>query len=535
LSNKALMGANMAELPRYANVADVPRHWAAIRPNYPALKWSAGTLTYGDLDRRSSKLANRLVRAGASASAPVGYLGANAAMVFEAWFAAAKAGAALAPFNWRSPAAELADVVADAQPSVVFVDRARLETAQAVKERISHRFAIVSFDPAEHAGDIDQWCDGEQQSDPGGPGEPMQTALLAYTSGTTGLAKGVAMPHAAFAGGFAAASASTSMTWRADDIVIMAMPNFHLGGSFLSMHALMTGATTVILPSFDIGTLLAAVRAERATILPLVPTALRMLLDDPRLEEADTKTLRKIIYFGSPIGSATVERALAAFDCELIQYYGTTECWILTMLDGASHDPARPNLLASCGTPAPGVTLRLLDSDGRDVLPGEIGEIAAKSSTMFSSYWRNAKATQAAFDSGWYKTGDLGRRDSEGYYSIVDRAKDMIVSGGENVYSAEVERALSCYPGVALAGVVGAPDAHWGERVVAFVTSAPTVNLDPNILKAHCRTLLAGYKVPKDIFIESALPLTANGKVHKPTLREKLRGAPAQYSKGRPS
>lgn len=512
----------MSDWPIYRSVADVPRHWAGIRGDEIAVKRGAASWTYADLDRRSSRLANRLLLASTDCRAPIAYLGANSPLVFEAWFASGKASKVFATLNWRSPAAELAEIIADARPAVIFVDQAHVATANAILASAAEKFEIVAFDPDHHVAALDAWMAGCDDRDPGGPEDPRQACLLGYTSGTTGVPKGVAMSHAAFVGGFAVGELETSMAWASDDIVAMAMPNFHLGGSFLSIQALMSGATVTVLPTFEIGELLDTIARDQVTILPIVPTALQMLIDDQRLGEADVASLRKIVYFGSPIGAETVRRAQASFTADLMQYYGTTETWILTFLDPAGHDPGNPTRLTSCGRPVPGVEVRIVDEAGVDVPDGEIGELIVRTPAMFNEYWGNPKATLGAFREGWYLTGDLGRRDKDGYYYLVDRAKDMIVSGGENIYSAEVERAISRLQGVAMVAVVGVPDPRWGEAVTAVVVTEPGTTLDDDAIRTHCRTLLAGYKVPKRIAFDTSLPLTANGKVHKPTLRARM-------------
>jgi acyl-CoA synthetase (AMP-forming)/AMP-acid ligase II len=505
-------------------IADVARVWASVRPGHVAIRRGPKEISYAELDLRSSRLANRLLAFGRDESDPVAYLGGNSPLVFEAWFAAAKAGHVFAPLNWRSPAPELARVLADAVPFVVFVDQKHLATAEAALRQHPARVEIVEFDPDDYARAIDRWTADAPKGDPASSIDAGDDCLLGYTSGTTGLPKGVAMSHAAFIGGFNAGRLEPAMAWSRDDVVAMAMPNFHLGGSFLSMQALMTGATLTILPTFETNELLSTISEHRVTILPLVPTALQILLEHPQLSEFNTTTIQKIIYFGSPINDQTIREALRAFSAEMTQYYGTTESWILTFLGAAEHNLSSSQRLSSCGRPAPGVELRLTDQDGWDVEPGEIGEVVARSPTMFRGYWRNPDATATVFRDGWYRTGDLGRRDAEGFYYLVDRAKDMIVSGGENVYSAEVERALSQHPGVASAAVVGVPDARWGERVVAVVVRASSATVSADELRAHCATLLARYKIPKQIEFATTLPLTSNGKVHKPTLRAQFGG-----------
>ena len=303
----------MSDWPNFKSVADVPRRWAKLRGEVVAVQRRDRAWTYREVDRRSSRLANRLLAASPKGSiAPVAYLGANSPLVFEAWFASGKASKVFATLNWRSPVPELAEVVADARPAVMFVDRAHLAAANAILATAPVAFEIVAFDPDDHETGIDAWTAGTPDTDPGGPDDPRSACLLGYTSGTTGVPKGVAMSHAAFVGGFAVGEIEPSMAWAPEDTVAMAMPNFHLGGSFLSMQALMTGATVTVLPTFEIGELLETIARDRATILPIVPTALQMLIDDPRLEGADVSSLRKIVYFGSPIGAEPSGSSVAA-------------------------------------------------------------------------------------------------------------------------------------------------------------------------------------------------------------------------------
>jgi acyl-CoA synthetase (AMP-forming)/AMP-acid ligase II len=254
----------------------------------------------------------------------------------------------------------------------------------------------------------------------------------------------------------------------------------------------------------------------------LVPAALQMILDSPAITSTDLTSRRNIMYFGSPIGAETVRRAREVIGCNLVQHYGTTETWIVTVLRPEDHDVARPARLASCGVAVPSVQIRITDSDGEDVESGRVGQVLVKSPTTFSGYLNQPDATSAVMRNGWYATGDLGFLDPDGYLTLVDRAKDMIVSGGENVYSVEVERALFRHAGVAMAAVIGTPDPKWGEKVTAFVVPAAGASVTAEELNRHCRDLLAGYKVPKEIFLEQALPMTPNGKVQKAMLRKRF-------------
>jgi len=350
------------------------------------------------------------------------------------------------------------------------------------------------------------------------------TALLGYTSGTTAAPKGVPITHGALMNWFRASETEPSVYWDTSDIGLMVMPNFHLAGTLVSLPALYHGATLATLSAFEPTAFIFAVALHRPTVTCLVPTALQMLLDHKSGQSTDFSSLRRILYAGSPIGQHTLHQALDAFGCDFVQFYGTTETFIITLLRPEQHRLDNPDLLKSCGQPMPGVELRIVDTNGHDLPAGEAGEVLVRSPWMFSGYWNKPDATAAAIIDGWYHTGDAGIRDQNGNLFLVDRLKDMIVSGGENIYSAEVERALAAHPSVQSVAVVGAPDEKWGERVVAFVVPHADMPVDVSDLVSHCRGLIAGYKVPKEIHLTDALPQTASGKVQKAALRQQLRG-----------
>jgi acyl-CoA synthetase (AMP-forming)/AMP-acid ligase II len=312
------------------------------------------------------------------------------------------------------------------------------------------------------------------------------------------------------------------VNWTSEDIGLMVMPNFHLAGTLVSLPALYHGASLAILPAFDPAAFNFAVATHRPTVTCLVPTALQMVLDHKCELTPDFSSLRRILYAGSPIGQHTLQEALDTFGCEFVQFYGTTETFIITLLRPKQHRLDNPDLLKSCGQPMPGVELRIVDPGGLELGAGEAGEVLVRSPWMFSGYWNKPEATATAIIDGWYHTGDAGIRDKDGNLFLVDRLKDMIVSGGENIYSAEVERALAAHPAVQSVAVIGTPDEKWGERVVAFVVTYPDKPVDVSDLAAHCRELIAGYKVPKEIHLMEALPQTATGKVQKAALRHKL-------------
>jgi acyl-CoA synthetase (AMP-forming)/AMP-acid ligase II len=510
----------MSQSREVGNVPDVARFWAGRSPTNVALISDTGTISYGALNQTSNRLANCMLGTGIKPGSHVGYLGMNSDSFFDAWFGAGKIGSAFAPFNWRLAPPELVEIIDDAAPAIIFVELGFREKMEAIQARTSVPYEVIYFDGRE--GGLEKWIGGASSSDPNLPVGASDPALLAYTSGTTGRPKGVLLSHEAIRQSFLSAAQEPAMSWTTEDTVLFSMPNFHLGGSCVALQGLYNGTKVSILPSFETASVIGQIARDRVTILPLVPAALQMILDSPAVKSADLTSLRNIMYFGSAIGAETVRRAREVIGCNLAQHYGTTETWIITVLRPEDHDVARPARLASCGVAVPSVQIRVADSNGKDAETGTVGQILVKSPTTFSGYLNQPDATRAVMQNGWYATGDLGFLDADGFLTLVDRAKDMIVSGGENVYSVEVERALFRHPGVAMVAVIGTPDPKWGEKVTAFVVPAADANLTADELKRHCRELLAGYKVPKEILLENALPMTPNGKVQKAMLRKRF-------------
>jgi acyl-CoA synthetase (AMP-forming)/AMP-acid ligase II len=504
-----------------SGIPDMARAWSAETPDKAALIDGGRVVTYAQLNDRSNRIANTLIAAGIQPGSHVGFLGKNSAAFFEIWVGANKAGCALAPLNWRSAPPEIAEVVNDAHVSLIFAGRESTELAERVRQATRTTVEVVPED------ELDLWFSRGGTADPGIAVPDSATTLLGYTSGTTAAPKGVPISHGAVMRWFRAAATEPSVNWNSDDVGLMVMPNFHLAGTLVSLPALYHGASLATLPAFEPTAFIFAVAQHRPTVTCLVPTALQMLLDHKSEQATDFSSfssLRRILYAGSPIGQRTLQKALEAFDCDFVQFYGTTETFIITLLRPEQHRLDNPDLLTCCGQPMPGVELRIVDPNGRDLPAGDAGEVLVRSPWMFSGYWNKPDATATAIIDGWYHTGDGGIRDQNGNLFLVDRLKDMIVSGGENIYSAEVERALAAHPSVQLVAVVGAPDEKWGERVVAFVVTYPDKPVEVADLVSHCRELIAGYKVPKEIHLMDALPQTASGKVQKAVLRQQLQG-----------
>lgn len=511
---------------------DIVRHHGRTRPAEPALLSSSAQMSFGDLDRLTNQLAQALVAAApastasmgsSTVTAPVAVIGKNSMEFLQLLFATMKAGRAFLPMNWRLAPAELAAVLDDAKPPIVFADAEFVAAIKEAQATCAHRFECVEFASSESGQGLAAWIADAPADDPGLPSNPCDCALLLYTSGTTGRPKGVQITHLGLSHMRLYESMEPTMAWQADDVLLMAMPNYHLLGTGFAIQALYNGARVSVLDVPDPRRILERVQRHRPSILVLAPAVIQMLLDQPELADTDFSSVRLILYAGSPINPAVLERGVKAMRCGFMQFYGTTEtAGAVTILRPNQHDPAQPENLKSCGSPLPLVEIRIVDSADRDLPDGEIGEILVRSPALFSGYLNQPDATRAVLRDGWYHTGDVGRRDAQGLIYIVDRLKDMIISGGENVYSVEVEQALQKHPAVASAAVIGVADERWGERVMAMVVLRAGANATAEQLIQHCRGLIAGYKTPKEVRFVDSLPLSLAGKVLKRVLREQV-------------
>jgi acyl-CoA synthetase (AMP-forming)/AMP-acid ligase II len=504
---------------------DIVRHRARLNPTKLALTEGSHQLTFGELDASTNRIAQAVMREGATPDSVVAFVGKNSVPFFEILFGASKAGCTVLPLNWRLAPLELAPIVDDALPALIFVDKEFVPLLEAVFKTAAHPCRLVVFDSAA-AGDsgLAAWCAGAPAQDPKLHTDPNAIALLMYTSGTTGRAKGVQMSHQGISYMRLCESLEPAMQVRADDLLLMVMPNFHLLGASLPIQALYNGATVSILPMMEPGKLLAMVQSDRPTILVLAPTVIQMILDHPAAKTTDFSSVRLTMYAGSPINAQLLKRALVEMSCKFMQFYGATESLgAITLLRPEQHDMVNEEKLKACGTLLPLMEMKVVDDKGQELPDGQIGEFLLRSPAMFTGYRNQPEATAAVLRDGWYHTGDAGLRDQrDGLLYIVDRVKDMIVTGGENVYSAEVEQALQKHPAVAMSAVVGAPDARWGEKVVAIVVLKKGMAATSEEINQHCRGLIAGFKVPKQIDFADALPISPTGKILKRVLRDAL-------------
>ena len=379
----------------------------------------------------------------------------------------------------------------------------------------------TAADCVEHAFDLD---DGYEALLAGAAAEelpdltqPDPVAGLFYTGGTTGAAKGVMLTHRNLVANALHFQAVTA--FRADTCWLIVAPLFHAAGSLAVLATVWHGGRHVVLPTFDPGAALDLIEAERVTATLVVPTMMAAMSDEQLARPRDVSSLSLLSHGGAPVATETLRRAHAAFpDAELMHLYGTTETApIATVLPQEQRVLDAPQA-RSCGQPAVGVEVAVVDQDRMLMPTGEVGELAVRGENVMAGYWNKPEATAEALSDGWYRTGDLGYMDEHGFIYLVDRARDMIVSGGENVYSTEVEEALYRHEAVLEAAVFGIPDARWGEAVHAVVV--PRAPVDEAELLRHCRTLIADYKVPKRVELrQEPLPKSGAGKVLKRELR----------------
>jgi acyl-CoA synthetase (AMP-forming)/AMP-acid ligase II len=504
------------------SLPDIVRHHARTTPDKTALIEGRNRMSFQELNCSSNRVAQAVTRHGAQPGSVVAFIGKNSIPFFEIMFGCSKAGCILLPLNWRLAAPELVPIVDDAQPTLVFVDKDYLPLMETVFQGTAQPFKIVVLDTASSSDSgLALWCADAPNQDPGLPEDPRSLALLMYTSGTTGRAKGVEMTHQGLNYMRLCESLEPAMQWHADDVLLMVMPNFHLLGASLPVQSLYNGSTVSILSALEPGRLLSLIETDRPSVLVLAPTVIQMMLDHPAAKTTDFASVRLTMYAGSPINAQLLKRAMLEMKCQFMQFYGATESLgAITILRPEQHDLVHDNKLKSCGTPLPLMELKIEDGMGQEVKDGEIGEFVLRSPAMFRGYRNQPEATAAVLNRGWYRTGDAGYRAEDGLLYIVDRVKDMIVSGGENVYSAEVEQAIQKHPSVSMSAVIGAPDERWGERVVAVIVLKVGCTATAEEINLHCRSLIAGYKVPKEIRFAESLPFSPAGKVLKRLLRQ---------------
>ncbi len=500
-------------------ISGLIRHHAAARPERAAIIYDDKPISYGELNRRANRVANGLLAAGVKPGARIAVLDKNHPSFFELLFGATKARAVLVPVNYRLAPPEIAFVLDDAKAEMLFYGpdfAAAVSGIKAALPNVRHFIAIAG----EGDDSYSAWRDRQSAKDPELPDDVWDVAIQMYTSGTTGRPKGAQLTNHNLLCLFPLFVEQVG-GWREDDVSLVVMPLFHIGGSGYALVALYRGATDVMLREVDPKAILAAIAKYRVTKTFFVPAVILFLLNTPGCAETDFSSLELIAYGASPIPLDLLKRALAVFRCGFGQVYGLTETTgAITYLAPDEHSAEGTPKMKSCGRAFKGVELRILDANGREMPRGTVGEVVCRTPQVMKGYWNQPEATRRSIRDGWFHSGDAGYMDEEGYLYIYDRVKDMIVSGGENIYPAEVESALYGHPAIADVAVIGVPDETWGESVKACVVLKPGAQASAEEIIAFARERIGGFKLPRTVDFMKELPRNPSGKLLKRVLRQ---------------
>ncbi len=504
-------------------IGDILTRAAKWFPDKEAVVFEGTRLTYKEFNERTNRLAHALLDMGVKKDERVAVVCHNSNHYGEILFALAKIGAVSTNLNWRLSPKELAFLIDDSEAKIVLFSKRFEHLYEPMKEQIPRKLKYIAVD-----GKVDdEMIDYEELITKYPADEPVadvsmeDTFLQLYTSGTTGRPKGVMLTHNNMMAN--AVSTIIEMEMTRDMNVLGLLPIFHIA-IFVLINLVIIGGKVTFIHSFDIPTVLQTMQDEKITAVGFTPVIFKFLLDHPDIDKYDLSSLRQVIYATAPMPVDLLRRSLEKFRCDFIQFFGMTEMSpTLTMLipedhilDGPEH---KVKWLGSAGRPISNVEVRIVDENGNDCPPGVTGEIIGRGDNVMKGYHKMADATAEAIRDGWYYTGDMGYFDEYGYLFIADRKKDMIISGGENIYPREVEEAILLMDGVFEVAVIGVPDDEWGESVKAIVVKTPGAEITEENVIEHCKANIASYKKPKSVDFVEILPRSALGKVLKHELR----------------
>lgn len=501
---------------------DLLNNNARTYPDKTALIFEDKRYTFKQVNQRINSLINALASMGVGKGDRVALLAYNCSQYFEV-FNIAKAGRICVPLNYRSVARELVYLINNAEANTLILEREFVDVILSVRHELVGVKNFICLDAdVENMASYEQLISSFPPDEPADNVEADDPCVLFYTSGTTGRPKGALHTHKSIL----AEAAAVGQNFTPDDIALCVMPFFHVAGSAVYLFpAFASGATVVIHKKFDETAILETIEREKVTYICLVPAMIIRLLERPDLDKYDLSSLRTLVYTGAPMPFEALKKGVKRFGKIFVQLLGQTETLNLTMLNKEDHNiegSAREiKRLESVGKPTKAGEVRIIDEQGRDVNVGEPGEIVARSDRMMKEYWKLPKETAEIMKGGWLHTGDLGRMDEDGYIYIVDRKKDMIISGGENIYSREVEEVLYTHPAVQEAAVVGVPDEKWGESVKAVIVLRKGMTATEDEIIDLCKEHLSSYKKPKSVEFWDSLPMTGSGKIMKNEIRDK--------------
>jgi fatty-acyl-CoA synthase len=504
------------------DLSDLIDRNAAFTPGKCAIRFQGRAITYGALSERIAQAARALKsRIGVGRGDRVAILAANHPDYLVLLYACARLGAMLVPLNWRLAVPEQVFILSDASVKALVVEEAFAAVVPPLTQALPD-VQVIGLDFAASGVSFDDLL-ASGRGDGRNPHIDFSCPfLVVYTSGTTGRPKGAVLRQEALVWNAAMSQHMHGLT--ADDHVLTVLPLFHVGGlNIQTTPALQLGATVTLHPRFAPDATLAAIAAERPTHTVLVPATIQALIQHPQWPATDLSSLRAMTT-GSTVVPQPLIDAVTARGVPVLQVYGSTETCPIAIYTRLGGDLSRPG---STGLPGLYCEARIVDERGREVAPGTAGEVVVRGPNVFFEYWGNEAATGDALRNGWYYTGDIGTRDADGYFVIHDRKKNMIISGGENIYPAEIERVLNEHPAVAEAAVIGRPDPKWQEVPVAYVVRRKGAAVDAESLTRHVGEQLARFKIPREIAFVDDLPRNALGKVQHFRLRELVKPAVA--------
>jgi acyl-CoA synthetase (AMP-forming)/AMP-acid ligase II len=499
-----------------ADFTSILAHWESERPDTVATSHAGTARTWAELARRVRQVAAALRADGIGPGDRVAVLDLNHPSCLEITLACAQIGAANAVVNFRLAPPEIIYVINDAQARLLFVGPEFAGAVEQIREKLPSVERVIAVPDG-----YEEWISAHEPDRAVHPARPEDCFVQLYTSGTTGFPKGAMLTHAGMMAH--AANVAADFELDADAIVQVAMPLFHVGGTSYALLAVSCGARMEIMRLPDPTAILDMIERDRITHTFLVPALLGAIVQVPGAADRDYSSLRALSYGASPMPLPVLRACLKLFPGVMHQVYGMTEaCGVVSSLGPDDHaDPAAEHRLISAGTPIHGVEIEIRDpATGAPVPTGEAGEVWVRTDQLMGGYWGKPDATAAAVTpDGWLRSGDGGHMDADGYIYVTDRIKDMIISGGENIYPAEIERVLAEHPTVGDVAVIGVPDERWGEVPNAVVVAAPGATVDPDELLAYCRDNLAAFKCPKTVDVLDELPRNPTGKILKKDLR----------------
>ncbi len=511
-------------------ISDATRKNSRLYPDKIAVMDGDVKITFSEFNLRVNRLANAILNLGLSRGDRVAVLSENAYQYMELYFACAKGGVSLVPLNYRSTSKELAYVINDSGAKLFFFGTKFLTVVKDIQEQCSSITSLICINQQlSNSLLYEDLIKTSSSAEPNVNIEEDDTVVLGYTGGTTGRPKGVMTTHKNLIS--SCFNMVIGMEIKSSNIYLNVAPMFHSGGAMAMLAFFFMGATNIIQSAFNPEAVVKTIGQERATHAVLLTPMILAILRYPQLSDFNIESMECIIYGSAPMPTEPLRRAIQIFQCNFIQVYGATETFVpLTILSAEDHvsqgSTEQIRRMSSAGREVIGVEVKVVDDDDHEVPVGGMGEIIARGNNVMKGYWQLPELTNEALRNGWYHTGDIGRMDDHRYLYIVDRKKDMIISGGENVYPQEIEDVLYQHPGVAEAAVIGVPDEFWGEAIKALIIRKDGSTVTEAEILEHCKQHLASFKKPKSVDFVDNLPRSTIGKVLKYEIRD-------QYWKGR--